>query len=80
MFSSFLQMRNPRKMGLPLHMVEEIPVQSSQKITFWKVLQEDDESAGTLGKEMHPAPINLEKNTAHLVLIFRHEICVQILF
>ncbi|XP_066469156.1 zinc finger and SCAN domain-containing protein 31-like [Tiliqua scincoides] len=42
------QVVNPRKVGLPLHMVEWIPVQSSQQTKFWKVLQEDGESVDSL--------------------------------
>lgn len=57
-FPVFLQMGNPRekkveeKMGLPLHIVRQMPVQSSQQTTFWKVLEDKDDRTDCQGKEL----------------------------
>ncbi|KAJ6652085.1 hypothetical protein lerEdw1_013500, partial [Lerista edwardsae] len=42
---------NPSKTGGTLHMVEQTPMQSSQGITFWNVLQEEDENVVSLDDE-----------------------------
>ncbi|KAJ6652897.1 hypothetical protein lerEdw1_010555, partial [Lerista edwardsae] len=53
------QVMNPRKMGLPLYMVESTLMQSNQQTTFWKVLLEDGEKVDSLerpqlGLALHP--------------------------
>ncbi|XP_066469252.1 zinc finger protein 845-like [Tiliqua scincoides] len=64
------QVMNPRKMGLPLHMVERTPMQSSQQTTFWKVLQEDGENVdsleGSLGPQLGLAPNSVKKEEVFL--------------
>ncbi|KAJ6652674.1 hypothetical protein lerEdw1_011196, partial [Lerista edwardsae] len=43
---------NLRKMGAPFHMVEQPPLQPSQRTMFWKVLQAEGENVGSLGKQL----------------------------
>ncbi|KAJ6652036.1 hypothetical protein lerEdw1_015810 [Lerista edwardsae] len=38
---------NPRKTAGPFHVLEQTQKQSSQRTTFWKVLQEDDDRQGS---------------------------------
>ncbi|KAJ6652678.1 hypothetical protein lerEdw1_011200 [Lerista edwardsae] len=45
---------NPREMGVPFRVVDQTPMQSSQRTMFWKVLQEDDEIVGSLGGSLGP--------------------------
>ncbi|XP_066471630.1 zinc finger and SCAN domain-containing protein 30-like [Tiliqua scincoides] len=42
------QAMNLRKTDVPFHVVEQVPMQSSQQTTFWKVLQEDGENVDSL--------------------------------
>ncbi|XP_066471521.1 zinc finger protein 397-like isoform X1 [Tiliqua scincoides] len=58
---------NQREMGVPFHVVEKTPVQSSQQTTFWKVLQEDGENVDSLGGsfgsqlDLAPHPVKQEE-------------------
>ncbi|XP_066471589.1 zinc finger and SCAN domain-containing protein 30-like [Tiliqua scincoides] len=46
------QVMNPKKAGASFHVVEQMPVQSSQQTTFWKVLQEDGENVNSLEESL----------------------------
>ncbi|XP_066471481.1 zinc finger protein 271-like [Tiliqua scincoides] len=48
------QVVNPRKMGVPLHMVEWTLMQSSQRTMFWNVLQEEGENVDALEGSLNP--------------------------
>ncbi|KAJ6652034.1 hypothetical protein lerEdw1_015808, partial [Lerista edwardsae] len=43
---------NLRNKGVPFHLLEQSPMQSSQQTMFWKVLQEDSENVDSLGKDL----------------------------
>ncbi|XP_066471538.1 zinc finger and SCAN domain-containing protein 12-like [Tiliqua scincoides] len=51
---------NPRKMDVSFHVVEQVPMQSNQQTTFWKVLQEDDENVDSL-VDLAPHPVKKEE-------------------
>ncbi|XP_066471614.1 zinc finger and SCAN domain-containing protein 30-like [Tiliqua scincoides] len=57
---------NPRKTGAPFHVIEQTPNQSSQRTTFWTVLQEDGENVdspeGSLAPQhgLVPQPVKKE--------------------
>ncbi|KAJ6652672.1 hypothetical protein lerEdw1_011194, partial [Lerista edwardsae] len=65
------QVTNPRKMCVPLHMVEQTPMQSSQQVTFWKVLPEEDRDVvtmeGPLGPQLGLAPHPVKKEETFLL-------------
>ncbi|XP_066473093.1 zinc finger and SCAN domain-containing protein 16-like [Tiliqua scincoides] len=42
------QATNPKKTDVSFHVVEQVPMQSNQQTTFWKVLQEDGENVDSL--------------------------------